>query len=190
MQFQFQKLSVSCLGGDVLKRSLQDIALVAEIVGALAVVASLLYVGYQVQAGTAERRVESVQSLTAGYRDLALVYVNNEQAGIAWHKVLDAEELTKRQLDLMSDSLYAHLMLLEEAYDKYRQGYIDEEFLEARVSMMRQKILLSPQLRRVYEEMVELRIYTQSFVDWLDIELKKSDLYNKPRRIESLQDQE
>ncbi len=163
-----------------MKKSLQDFALIAEIVGAFAVVVSLLYVGYQIQTNTAERRVASIQSITTGYRDLALVYVNHEQAGIAWHKVLDGEELTKRQLDLMSDSIYAHLMALEEVYDKYRQGYIDEEFLNARVSLMQQKLLLSTQLLKVYEKMKESGIYTQSFIEWLDVELKKSDLYNAP----------
>ena len=102
-----------------MKKTLQDYALLAEIVGALAVVVSLVYVGYQIQLNTAEQKVESVRSLTDGLRQLALVYVNNEKAGIAWHKVLDGEELTKRELNLMSDQIYAHLMAIEEAYSKY-----------------------------------------------------------------------
>ena len=173
-----------------MRKSLQEYALLAEIVGAIAVVLSLLYVGYQVQTNTAEQRVDSVQSITSGYRDLALVYVNNEDAGIAWHRVLDGEELTKRQVDLMSDSIYAHLMALEEVYDKYQEGYIDEEVLNARVSLMTQKLLLSPQIRRSYEGMKIGGIINKSFVQWLDGELEKSDLFNDPQKIKSFDDPE
>lgn len=179
-----------CPGESVLKKTLQEYALLAEIIGAIAVVLSLLYVGYQVKVNTAEQRIESVQSTTSAFRDLALVYVNNEDAGIAWHRVLDGEELTKRQLDLMSDSIYAHLMALEEVYDKYQEGYIDDEFLNARVSLVQQKILLSPQIRRSYEGMKVAEIFTQSFVEWLDGELKKSNLYGDSDRIKSLEDPE
>lgn len=164
--------------------------MLAEIVGAIAVVLSLLYVGYQIQTNTAEKRVDSVQSITSGYRDLALVYVNNEDAGIAWHRVLDGEELTKRQVDLMSDSIYAHLMVLEEVYDKYQEGYIDEEFLNARVSLMAQKLLLSPQIRRSYEGMKLGGIFSKTFVQWLDGELEKSDFFTDPQQIKSFEDPE
>ncbi len=92
-----------------MRKSLQDYAFIAEIVGGIAVVLSLLYVGFQIQLNTSERRAESVESITAGNRQLALVYVNNNDAGVAWHKMLDGEELTKRELDIMSDALYAHL---------------------------------------------------------------------------------
>ena len=172
---------------------LERYALIAEIVGAVAVVVSMLYVAYSIQINTAERRAASVESITSGYRQLALVYVNNEAAGIAWHKVLDREELTERQLDLMSDSIYAHLMALEEAYNKYQEGYIDEEFLNARVSLMRTKLLASPQIRAVYEGMTNRQggsIYTKSFVEWLNKELQKSPWYNDPPPITKLEDSE
>jgi hypothetical protein len=162
--------------------NLDSFAQLAEIVGGFAVVISLIYVGYQVQINTAEKRAASVQSVTSGNRELALVYVNNEAAGVAWHKVLDGEELTKRQLDLMSDSIYAHLMALEEAFDKHKAGYIDDELLSARVSLTQHKLLLSPQVRQVYEGMKRSGIYTSSFVEWLEGELRKSELYEQPHQ--------
>ncbi len=161
-----------------MRKSLQDYAFIAEIVGGIAVVLSLLYVGFQIQLNTSERRAESVESITAGNRQLALVYVNNNDAGVAWHKMLDGEELTKRELDIMSDALYAHLMLLEETYSKYQQGYIDRDFLDPRVALISHKILLSPQLREVYELMKQVLIYSRPFVEWLDDELRSSEFYD------------
>ena len=161
--------------------NLQDFASIADVMSGLAVVISLIYLGYQVKINTAEKRAASVQSITSGYRDLALAYVNNEAASIAWHKVLDGEELTKRDLDLMSDAIYAHLMALEEAYDKHKAGYVDEEFLTARVQLMKLKLLLSPQLRHVYEGMNKNGIYTPSFIRWFEKELRQSTLYQDSR---------
>ena len=160
-----------------MKQTLKNYALVAEIVGGVAVVLSLLYVGYQIQLNTAERRAESVKSIAQGNRDLALVYVNNEDAGIAWHKVLDGESLSKRELDLMSDSLYAHLMHLEETYNMHREGYIEDEFMESRVALIELKLLWSDQLRQVYGNMKEEGVFSRSFVDWLDKNLESSRWY-------------
>jgi len=160
--------------------SLQDLASIAEVISSFAVVVSLIYVGYQVKINTAEKRAASVQSITMGHRELALVDVNNEAASIAWHKVLNGMELTERELDLMSDAIYAHLMALEEAFDKHKSGYIDEEFLNARVKSMQLRLLLCPQIRQVYEGMKKNGIYTQSFISWLDEELRKSPLYQNP----------
>lgn len=156
---------------------LETLANWGEFLGGIAVVVSLLYVGFQIRLNTAERRLDSIQSITAGNRELALVYVNNNDAGVAWHKVLDGEELTKRELDIMSDVLYSHLMLLEETYSKYQQGYIDRDFLDARVALISQKVLMSPQVREVYELMKQVRIYSRPFVDWLDVELRSSEFY-------------
>jgi hypothetical protein len=158
--------------------TIQDWGAAGELVGGVAVVLSLLYVGFQVRLNTAERRSDSIQSITAGNRELALVYVNNNDAGVAWHKVLGGEELTDRELHIMSDALYAHLMLLEETYSKYQQGYLDDSFLDARVALIRQKILLSPRLTGVYARMKKLRIYSQPFIEWLDSELRSSELYD------------
>jgi hypothetical protein len=164
-----------------MKKSLEQYALIAEIVGAIAVILSLLYVGFQIQLNTAERRADSVQSITTGNRDLALVYVNNHQAGVAWHKVLDGVALNKRELEIMSDVLYAHLMVLEETYSKHQEGYLDDAFLNARVALIQSKILWSPQLREVYALMKQVGIYSKPFIEWLDIKLRESEWYENGR---------
>lgn len=148
-----------------------------EFLGGIAVVVSLIYVSLQIRRNTAERRSDSIQSITDGNRELALVYVNNHEAGVAWHKMLDGEELSKREVDIMSDALYANLMLLEETYSKYRQGYIDQDFIDARVALVTHKVLLAPQIREVYGVMKQGRIYSQAFVRWFDEQLQASVFY-------------
>lgn len=158
-------------------KELEKYALVAEIVGAVAIVISLFYVGYQLRLNTDENRASSIQSINAGYRDLALVYVNNKEAGIAWHKMLDGEQLSKREVDLMTDKIFSDLMLLEETYFRANEGYLDKEFLESKISLMQEKVLISDQVRAGYDGMKKSRIFTQSFINWFDGELRNSKLF-------------
>ena len=162
-----------------MKQTLQNYALLAEIVGAIAVVVSLIYVGYQIEQNTSERRAESIRSITQGNRELALIYVNNSEAGIAWHKVLDGETLNKRELNIMSDSVYAHLMLLEETFNAYEAGYVGEDFLRPRVALIEQKILWSEEIKRVYAGMKRAGIFSKRFIHWLDDQLEQSEWFER-----------
>ena len=109
-----------------MKRSLQDYASIAEIISGIAVVISLLYVGFQIQIATNESRSQSAQSIFEGQRELHIVQIENVELGDAWFKVLGGEELTKREEEILQSFLVAHLMLLEETYEKYKQGYLHD----------------------------------------------------------------
>jgi len=160
-----------------MKAKLQEFALVAEIVSAAAVVLSLLYVGYQIREGTEQARLDSIRAMDEGYQQQALNYVNNEALGIAWHKILRDEELSDREADMFADNLYSHLMLLEETWNAVEGGYLDQAFLGPKITLIEIKILRSPQIRQIYQQMVDGGIYTPDFISWLDAQLKKSPLY-------------
>lgn len=161
-----------------MKQNLQEYALIAEIVSALAVVLSLIYVGYQIRENTEQARLESIRAMNKGYQEQAMNYVHNEALGIAWHKILTGEVLTEREVDMFGDNLYASLMLLEETYNAVKAGYLDESFLEPKVALIQREILASPQIRERHAYMVQERIYTSEFVTWLDEQLKNSPLYD------------
>ena len=160
-----------------MKEKLQEFALIAEIISAAAVVVSLLYVGYQIQESTEQARLDSIRTMDQGYQQQAMNYVHNESLGIAWHKVLDGEKLTDREVDMFGDNLYANLMLLEETWNGVKGGYLGDEFLGPKIALIQTKILSSPQVRERHQRMVEAGIYTPEFVTWLDTQLKKSPLY-------------
>jgi len=157
--------------------TLQEYALIAEIVSGIAVVFSLIYLGYQIRANTAELRLESIHSITTGYREQALNYVHNEALGIAWGKILNAEELTEKEVFLFANNLYSNLMLLEETYYRTIAGYLNEDFLNAKLHLIEMKILSSPQIRKQHEKMVNEKIYTPEFIVWLDSKLQRSELF-------------
>ena len=160
-----------------MKEILQEFALIAEIVSAVAVVLSLLYVGYQIRKSTEQARLDSIRRMDQGYQQQAMNYVHNECLGIAWHKVLEGEKLTDREVDMFGDNLYANLMLLEETWNAAKGGHLDGAFLGPKIALIQTKVLSFPQVRARHEFMVESGIYTPEFVAWLDGQLKKSPLY-------------
>ena len=151
--------------------------MIGEIVSAGAVVLSLLYVGYQIRESTEQARLDSIRAVNQGYQQQAMNYVHNEPLGIAWHKILEGEELTEREVDMFADNLYANLMLLEETWIAVKGGHLEEAFLEPKIALIQSKILRSPQIRKVHQRMVEEEIYTSEFIAWLDSQLEKSRLY-------------
>ena len=152
-------------------------ALIGEIVSAVAVVLSLLYVGYQIHESTEQARLDSIRAVNQGYQQQAMQYVHNEPLGIAWHKILEGEELTEREVDMFADNLYANLMLLEETWIAVEGGHLDEAFLEPKIALIQVKILRSPQIRNMHRQMVQEKLYTSGFVIWLDTQLERSPLY-------------
>jgi hypothetical protein len=163
--------------------TLEQFSFIAEIISASAVVISLIYVGYQIKLNTAEKKLDSVQSIISGWNQLTLVYIENEEAGEAWRKVLGREELTKKEINLMAHVIYSHLMLLEEVYQKYKEGYLEDEFLNARITVIQTLLLNTSQVRELYNGMKRGGIYTQSFIEWLDSELQKSEMYDETPQL-------
>ena len=157
------------------KLRLSEWAHLAEIVGAFAVVLSLLYVGYQIQLSTAESRNDSIQSITARDEQIALTYVSSEVVGVAFFKALGGEELSQRENGVMSNMLFAHLRVLEDTYNKYRQGYLEDSFMDSRKKLVIFIIRRSPQIREAYEGQKGTGIFPSPFIDWFDEELRNSD---------------
>lgn len=158
------------------KLNLSEWAQLAEIVGAFAVVLSLLYVGYQIQLSTIESRNDSVQAITARDEQIALTYATSETVGVAFGKVLRGEDLKQREFLVMSNMLFAHLRVLEDAYNKYQQGYLEESFIDSRKKLVTVIILRSPQMLEAYEAQKSLGIFPSPFVEWFDEELRNSDV--------------
>jgi hypothetical protein len=157
------------------KLKLSEWAHLAEIIGAFAVVVSLLYVGYQIQLSTAERRIDSVQAITARDEQIALTYVSSETVGVAFGKVTRGEEMNQRENGVMANMLFAHLRVLEDAYNKYQQGYLEDSFMDSRKTLVIRIILGSQQVRASYEGMKNIDIFPSPFIEWFDEELRMAE---------------
>ena len=110
-------------GGEELNLKLSDWSSIAEIVAAIGVILSLLFVGQQLQEGNRETRAATVQAaLDSEIAFQAVVALHAE----TWGKVSDGEALAAGGELRRGIALYNMLMTVyENRFHQYNSGYLD-----------------------------------------------------------------
>ena len=142
---------------------------IGEIVGALAVVMSLIYLATQIRTQNREAKISSVHEITEAFR-LAITSFQDEQRAVVYTKALNGFDSLTDSEKLQFISMVQGLMRVwEEAFYQYTEERLDERVWNAWCLQYRDWIS-SDGFQRVWA----LRKHTyspdfQSFVD--DIEL-------------------
>ena len=112
--------------------NVQDLAAVAEIVGGLAVVVSLIYVGLQVSDSTSAIRSTAASDATAAMQSWYLEMGSNRQASDMWFNAMTSPEPlpTHDEFQFMM-SMHAVLLGMQNSYLLSKEGTLDAEFREA-----------------------------------------------------------
>lgn len=108
--------------------TLEEWAFVAQIVSAIAVVASLVFVGFQLKHATAAIRATSSQAHSGLYTDLVQSIVDNADMGGIWTKgITDPKGLA--EVDWVRFVAYASALfrLYESSRVQWLNGRLDEE---------------------------------------------------------------
>ncbi len=120
--------------------TLQELASIAEILGLIAIVPSLIFVGVQLGRGNREARAAAFQAAMKSEIDVSAIFA--EHAG-TWDNVINGaplasgEELRRGMIlfnVLMSDS--------EGRYHQFKAGYLDVQSWEARHSALAPMVIL------------------------------------------------
>jgi hypothetical protein len=107
------------------KRSLQDWASIAEILGAAAVVVSLLFVGFQISDGNRETRAATAQAALDSEMSFQAELLR--YAG-TWEKVTTGVPLSDREEQRRGIVLYQMMQTLNEnRYHQMKSGYLPYE---------------------------------------------------------------
>lgn len=115
-----------------MKLKLSDWASIAEVVGALAIVISLIYVGVQVTDNTAAIRSTATNDATATMQAWYLEMGSNRQASDVWfdgissHVPIDTHDEFQYMM-----SMHSAMMGMQNSYLLSQEGTIDVEFREA-----------------------------------------------------------
>ena len=153
--------------------SLSDWASFGQIVSAIAVVVSVLYVGLQVSRNTREIRAANRQQLVnRAHLGVMRVSTSSELAAL-FAKVADGSELTRAERMQFSYAVRAVLYDVQEAYLLYREGGLDECYWSTRAASI-QAYLTQVQAREVYARDRALGTLHSEFVHWLDGVIKNS----------------
>lgn len=112
--------------------NLQDFALAAEIVGGIAVVISLIYVGLQVNDGTSAIRSAAASDATAAMQSWYLEMGSNRQSSDIWFNgVRSPEPLPDNDEFQFLMSMHAVILGMQNSYLLSKEGTLDAEFREA-----------------------------------------------------------
>jgi hypothetical protein len=119
--------------------SLQDLGNLGEFFGAVAVLASLLYLAVQIRQNTRSLRSAAYQSLSTSLSDLALSVAENDDLAKIWQIGMTdpgrLSEVERLRLQAFLTALYRQYQNL---YFQKRQSLLDEELWQAhRVTIMR-----------------------------------------------------
>ncbi len=144
--------------------TLSELASVAEIVGLLAIVPSLIFVGVQLVRGNREARATTTQLAVQSEMNTATALLDN--AGI-WEKVVTGAPLAAGEETRKAIILF-NLMMLETAsrYQQFNSGYLEPESWEGRARIL--PSLVEFPIYDVWRNSPGVMNQTASFLNFLD----------------------
>ena len=111
-----------------MKYKLSDIAHIAEIIGAVAIVLSLIFVGIQLNDSTRATRSatanESISTVTAWYSELGH---NEQSSALFWNALADPTALTPEEWVQFVFNLHGLMLPFQNSYYLAQEGTLDAE---------------------------------------------------------------
>ncbi|MFT5417081.1 MAG: hypothetical protein ACI915_003417 [Gammaproteobacteria bacterium] len=134
-----------------MKLSLQKIALLAEIIGAIAVVCSLLYLGQQIRIQNEESRAAARHDFYVGWRESTVLFTDTVLADIFVRASEDPESLSEAERLQLLGGLHGLVRLFEEAFLQHQEERIDQDLWNA-VNRQYSSLFSSPVYKKYWEE--------------------------------------
>ena len=120
-----------------MKEKLKEYALLAEIISAIVVTLSLIFVGLQIQSNTHASEASTLQAISAIEVEILLASsVSPERAVVISRFAEDPSQLTGQQLEQGAYAMMANFRHWENLYLQYRAGFLSDEAWETRSPVM------------------------------------------------------
>jgi hypothetical protein len=144
--------------------SLQDWAAVGEIVGAIAVVVTLIYLAVQIRNGNRATRVATIQSALESEIHVSSIFATYADT---WETVVTGMPLADGEERRRGIVLYNLLMVeSEKRYHQFHAGYLDQKSWDARQESLR-KIVALP-IYTTWQSTPGAMAHSASFLSHLD----------------------
>ena len=162
---------------------LSEWASIAEIIGAVAVVVSLLYVGLQVNDNTSAIRSTAANDATVTMQAWYLEMGSNRQASDVWFNAMtSAEPLSTNDEFQFIMSMHSVLLGMQNSFLLSQEGTIDAEFREAlTIALVAVKDL--PGMERFWRQ--RRQFFHSDFAEYVEDQLAQDgivtlDMYVRP----------
>ena len=150
---------------------LERLALVAEILGSIAVVITLIVLIAEVRENSKILMASNRQSVAERTQDLALAVATNPD-------LLAIQSEMTGNPDVGLQQRYGYMItvlkMVEESYLQYRDGLLDEEYWQTWASFVRAN-LQTQEGRGIARAFIQGGTLTPRFSAWLDVELNKQE---------------
>jgi len=130
------------------KEKLQEYALIAEIVGAIAIVISLVFVGFQINQGNEATRlntraieVSAYQDVARQYSELNIMFLENPEVRKINSKVRDGSTISTEEIPVVAHLHNLFIRNAELTFRQFQSGLIDEPTLYTAITPMRSWVL-------------------------------------------------
>ena len=140
---------------------------IAEVISAVAVVVSLLYVGYQVSENTSEVRAANRQQLVNRSHSASLLMATNKDLAAVLAKATAGEAMDATERRQLASAIRAVLYDTQEAFLLNREGRVDEGYWATRGALV-SLYLADPASRNAYAEMKSRGLLLEDFTAWVD----------------------
>jgi phytoene dehydrogenase-like protein len=141
------------------------IGTVAEVVGAFAVVISLVYVAVQLRAQNQESRLASVHEILEAFRNVQSSGSDIESCNLVIKGAEDFEALSDAERLRIFLIIMPNLRVWEEAYHQHKGGRLSDELWRAIVAQFRDVFAVSF-VPRIWE--LRKHVFTDSFREYVD----------------------
>lgn len=150
--------------------TLTDLANFGQLVGGIAVVASLLFVGFQIRLNTRANRASTLQ-MNADYWLAYLTSLADAETSVVYSKgALGREDLSASEFGRFFLICRATFMGCENQHHQYRSGLLDAEAYRGYQATIREQIAAFPGIRAMWE--LVKHTYSEDFAAFLDAQIE------------------
>lgn len=146
--------------------TLEQLGSIGELVGGIAVVASLLYVAVQLRQNTNIHKSYARQSIAARASEFQLAAAQNDEILAVVTKLFRQEELSPQEEVRLHFFLGCLLRATEEAFLQHRDGFLEDEYWDKRANLML-NYLRYPGIFEGWRNRLR-STYHSAFVEWVE----------------------
>jgi len=153
--------------------TLSDFAAIAEIVGAVAIVVTIIYLAVQVKhsresldANTKAIRGQAISDITRNVHDQMHMMIQGHDIAAMFKRFVTEDELGQQDAFLLDSVLSAVFVARQNEYFQWKQGLLDDEVFTSLHHVIL-TILSSPNGQHWWENEGR-RMFAQGFVDFVD----------------------
>ena len=112
--------------------NIQDLGSLGELIGGLAVIASVIYLSIQIRHGIAGYRSQTILEITIHFSNLQLEVAKSDLLLQAWMKAERGDALSELEQRRVVNIVSSYLIGFENMHAQYRTGMMDPDAYEAR----------------------------------------------------------